>query len=278
MTAWVYLIFFLYGVAFGSFLNVCIHRIPQQQSLLAGSKCPHCKAPVRYYDNIPIVSFLLLRGRCRNCQAPIALRYLLVELSTGILFMAGLWRFGLGWSLLFNTLLLCIILVLMLIDYDYKILPNVITLPGAAIGLLASPFQEQEFYLDSLTQWASSGVRSAQNQDLAVAYVGSLIGLIIGGGLLWLVAELYYRFRKVEGLGFGDVKMMAMVGAFLGWKYALLTVFVGSISGSVVGLAIMKLQNRDASYQMPFGTFLGLGTAISVFFGQELLEWYLQFY
>ena len=278
MTFWVYLVLFLYGITFGSFLNVCILRIPRQHSLLTSSICPRCERRIRFYDNIPLVSFLFLEGRCRHCSDPISIRYFLVEAATGLLFMATYWKFGFGWAWILNTVFLCMIIVLMLIDYDHKILPNVITLSGAVLGLLASPLQDLDFFRDVLTSLIASTLTCQSTRNIVIAYAGSMMGIALGGGLLWLVAELYYRLKKVEGLGFGDVKMMAMIGAFLGWKFALLTIFFGSISGSVVGLILIKFQNRDAHFLMPFGTFLGIGTFISVFVGQEILRWYLRFY
>lgn len=279
MNPWIYPVLFLYGLAFGSFLNVCIYRLPLEQSLWARSRCPHCRSAIRFYDNIPVLSYLVLRGKCRSCHEPVSLRYPLVELTTGLLFLATVWAFDLDWPALVNCCFLCMILVLMLIDFDHKILPNIITLPGVLIGLLLSPLQDPGFFMDRLTLWLSSLPPLGPGyQGLVMAYTGSLLGILVGGGMLWLVAEIYFRMRKVEGLGFGDVKMMAMVGAFLGWRYALLTIFLGSVAGSIVGIAIIKLQHKDFRFEMPFGTFLGLGAGICVFFGQMLLDWYLQFY
>ncbi len=271
-------IFILYGLVAGSFLNACIWRIPRQESLLKRSHCPGCGALIRWYDNIPVISYLRLLGCCRTCKSTISIRYPLVETGTAFLFLALLWRFGPSWVLLPMVPLTCMIVALIFIDLDHMILPDVITLPGALLGLVLSFWQDPVFYSDPLAQSLAAWALPPDWQGTALPLVGSVLGLIVGGGLLWLVAEVYFRLRKVEGLGFGDVKMMAMVGAFLGWKYVLLTIFLGSFSGALFGLVYIRVRRLDMQFQLPFGVFLGLSALVVLLFGPEILDWYLGFW
>ncbi len=222
------------GTAVGSFLNVCIHRLPLGLSLAwPGSHCPSCRAPVKPYDNIPIVSYLWLRGRCRSCKAPISIKYPIVELITGAMFLGAFLLFD-SPVLIQRLLFACAMVVLFVVDLEHRILPDVITLPGIVIGFLFSFF-------------------------MPPGWVDSLIGIIVGGGSLWLLGEIYFRVRHEEGMGFGDVKMLAMIGAFLGWKLMLLTLVLSSFIGSIVGVAMIVLHRGDMKYALPFGTFLALG-------------------
>lgn len=265
-----------YGLVTGSFLNVCIHRVPERETLWTRSRCPHCRKQIAFYDNVPLLSFLLLRGQCRHCHASISWRYPLIEALTALIFLLAFWRFGLTWNLLPVIPFACMIVVLTFIDLDHMILPDVITLPGALMGLLLCFWQDPVFYADALT--ARLALSFPQWSHGVIALCGALLGGIAGGGLLWLVAELYFRWRKIEGLGFGDVKMMALVGAFLGWKYALLTIFLGSFSGAIIGGIYIYLKRLDSRYQLPFGVFLGIAALVSLFAGPEILGWYLGFY
>ncbi|HUI28544.1 MAG TPA: prepilin peptidase [Candidatus Kryptonia bacterium] len=246
---------FLFGSVIGSFLNVCIHRIPIGESIVfPPSRCPHCRTPIRPIDNIPIVSYtLLLRGRCRSCAAPISLRYPLVEAFTGVVGVAVVWRFGVSIEALVAFVFVAALIVVTFIDFDHQIIPDVISLPGIVIGLLLSLVLDRP------------GVKSA------------LLGAALGYGVLYAVATGYYWLRKEEGMGGGDLKLLAMVGAFLGWKAVPLTLLLGSLTGSVVGISLMLLHGRDSRVPIPFGPFLAAGATCALFFGDALIDWYLRF-
>ena len=243
---------FILGAAVGSFLNVCIHRLPLSLSLIKPrSRCPNCETQIAFYDNIPILSYLFLLGRCRHCNAPISMRYPLVEAVTGLFAMALFSRYGFHVEALILFAFVAALVVVTFIDLDHRIIPNLITLPGIAVGFGAS------FFIGTIT-------------------VGdSLLGLLLGGGILFLVATGYYYLTKKEGMGGGDVKLLAMIGAFLGWKGALFTIFVGSALGTVIGVvvAIQSKQGRKAA--VPFGPFLSIGALLYLFFGPPLIRWYI---
>jgi leader peptidase (prepilin peptidase)/N-methyltransferase len=243
------------GLLVGSFLNVCIHRIPQRKSIVTPpSACPHCGYQLRWYDNIPIISYaLLLRGRCRNCRAPISIRYPIIELITMALFLLHLWMFG--WSVLMAVRLAfaCALVVLFAIDLEHHLLPNVITLPGIVAGLIVSTI-------------VPPGLRDA------------IIGTLIGGGVLWLIGEAYYRYSGQEGMGGGDVKMLAMVGAFLGWKLVLVTLVLSSVAGSLIGVIVIATRRGGMKYALPYGTFLALGALAASLTGDQIVAWYLGMY
>lgn len=246
--------FGLFGLAAGSFLNVCIYRLPRGESLVwPGSRCPSCGAPIRWFDNVPILGYLMLAGRCRACQGPIDIRYPLVEVATLALFLLHYAVFGWQPLLAVRLLFACALVVLFAIDLEHQILPNRVTLPGVAVGFLAS-------------LWLPPGWRS------------SVLGILIGGGALWAVAEAYYRVRGEEGLGMGDVKMLAMVGAFLGWQQGLLTLLLASLVGSLVGVTLIVSGRGGLKYVLPFGTFLALGALVASLAGEPLVAWYLSFY
>lgn len=243
---------FVFGLIIGSFLNATIYRLPREISVSRPrSFCPHCQRTIQWYRNIPVVSYLFLRGRCGECGAPISPRYLLVELAVAVIFAASVWRWGVSTRSAVSIGFACAMLVLALIDLDFRILPNVITLPGIFAGLLV-------FFIDPRRTW-----------------VDSALGVALGGGLLYFVAWLYLKVRAKEGMGMGDVKMIAMVGAFLGWKGVLLTIFVASLLGSLVGLTLMAIKGRDWDYALPFGTFLALAAVVVDWGGQEMVRWYL---
>jgi leader peptidase (prepilin peptidase)/N-methyltransferase len=244
----------VFGLAVGSFLNVCIHRLPLDESLVwPGSYCPKCQAPVRWYDNVPVVGFALLHGRCRACGTRISALYPFVEVVTAAVFVGGYLLFGVQPLLVARLLFACSMIVLFVIDLQHRILPNVITLPGVLVGFAFSWF-------------------------LTPGWLDSLIGILAGGGILLLIAEAYYRVRKEEGLGMGDVKMLAMIGAFLGWKLMLVTLVLSSFMGSMIGLAVIALKKGDMKYALPFGTFLAIGALVSSVAGDAMLSWYLGFY
>jgi leader peptidase (prepilin peptidase)/N-methyltransferase len=240
-----------FGAIVGSFLNVCIYRLPRGESIVwPASACPHCKRLLSWYENIPVVSFLVLGARCRTCKRPISIRYPIVEAFTAIMFGLAWWYYGPGPLLASRLVFLAALIVLFAIDLEHHLLPNAVTLPGIVVGLLFSFFTEP-------------------------GPLSSLIGIVVGAGVLYLIAEIYYRLRHEEGLGMGDVKMLAMVGAFLGWKLTLVTLMMASLSGSVVGLALIVTRRGGMKYALPFGTFLALGAAVAATAGLPLLTWYL---
>jgi len=244
----------LFGAAIGSFLNVCIHRLPLGQSIVRPrSACPSCRAELSWSDNVPLVSYLLLRGRCRRCGAPISARYPIVEALTAALFAACWWQFGFSPLFLSRIVLGCALIVLFAIDLEHYLLPNAITLPGTVVGFA--------FSFLGPPGWMSS-----------------LLGILVGGGILFTIAELYYRVRHEEGLGMGDVKMLAMIGAFLGWKLAIVTLMLASVAGAVIGLLLIATRRGDMKYALPFGTFLALGAGMAAVAGPGLLDWYLGLY
>ena len=240
------------GAIIGSFLNVCVHRLPRQQSVAwPPSGCPHCGHMLAWYENIPVVSYLALRARCRKCRAPISARYPIIEALTAAMFLIGMWHYGPSLLLAQRLVLGCVLIVLFAIDLEHHLLPNAITLPAIAGGFVFSFFTEP-------------------------GWVASLIGILLGGGLLYAVAEAYYRVRKEEGLGMGDVKMLAMIGAFLGWKLVVVTLMMASFTGTIVGLGVIASGRGGMKFALPFGTFLALGAAIAATVGPGLLEWYLR--
>jgi leader peptidase (prepilin peptidase)/N-methyltransferase len=244
----------LFGLAIGSFLNVCIYRIPLRQSIVyPASRCMRCGKTLRWYHNIPVLSWLVLRGRCAFCGAGVSGRYPAVELLTAIVFALHGFVFEPGPLLLVRLVFAAVLIVLAFIDIDHRILPDSMTLTGIPLGVLAS-------------LWLPPGWRD------------SLIGVALGGGSLWLIAEGYYRWRKVEGMGMGDVKMLAMIGAVLGWPAVIVTLVLGSCSGALVG-ALMLTRSKDGMrYALPFGTFLSAGALAASLAGEPLVTWYLSFY
>ncbi|UCE18353.1 MAG: prepilin peptidase [Gemmatimonadota bacterium] len=256
MDAFMYFLIFCLGLAIGSFLNVCIYRIPAQKSLIRpGSHCCHCEAPIRPYDNIPLVSFLILGGRCRRCRAKISIRYPAVELMTALLFVALFRAYGPSLQFLIYGPLMAALLVITLIDLNQYIIPDRITIPGALVGLLCSPLNAQ----------LGSGVKGV---------FASLIGFFIGGILFFLIALLGSAVFKKESMGGGDIKLAAMLGTFLGWKGALFSFFLAFFSGALIGAIVLLVSSHRSNTRVPFGPFLALGAACYVFFGELILETY----
>jgi len=259
------------GLVIGSFLNVCILRIPQEVPItVPRSHCPHCKKLIRWYDNVPVLSYLILGGRCRRCKNKISARYPLIEAVSGLISVLLYLKFGLGveWVLFFGFS--AALLVLAFIDLDHRILPDVITLNGMWLGVLSSVYLAQPIPPIVLGIVRVAGLEVTNPRILAL--VGSLLGVVAGGGLLWGVGEAFKRLRGIEGMGFGDVKMMAMVGAFLGAPMALFTIMLGSILGSVIGLVFMGFTGKSRDYELPFGTFLGVAGIVVVLYGENLVQ------
>ena len=244
---------FLVGLAIGSFLNVCIFRLPKRASVVTpGSSCPSCGHRLSWKENIPVVSYLQQRARCRHCQGRISWIYPVVEVSTACLFMGLFLRFGTSPPFFVNAFFFSALIVLMVIDLNERILPNRLTIGGTLAGLACAPFQAGE-------------ILGVSGGDYRAAFLFSVAGSALGGGTLWLVAELYYRVRKEEGLGFGDVKMMFMVGAFVGWRFVWPIIFLGSILGTVIGGTYIYILRKGGRYELPYGSFLGIAAIIIVF-------------
>lgn len=246
---------FCFGAVIGSFLNVCIARIPLGESVVTPrSKCPECGTLISWYQNIPVASFLFLRGRCSRCFKRISIRYPFVELLAGVLFSLTLWDFGFSWATLIYWVFVSILLVIIFIDIDHQIIPNALSLPGVVIGFGAS----------FMIPW--------------LAWQDSLLGIIIGGGSLWLVAFVYRLLTGTEGMGMGDVKLLAMIGAFLGYGAVLPVVLISSFTGAIVGLSAMVLMGKDRNLAIPFGPFLSFGALVVLFWGDQLLSWYFSLF
>jgi len=267
----------IFGAIIGSFLNVVIHRVPREQSIvLPESACPSCRAPIKAYDNIPILSFLILRGRCRKCGARISPRYPAVEALTGLLFATVTWHDGLSFALPFDLVFTASIVALIFIDAEHMILPNVITYPGilfALIARVAVPLLAGPAHFDDLPQLQS--LLPPAYPVWLVSLIGAAIGALAGGGSLWLMGFLWEKLRGVEAMGLGDVKMMFMVGAFLGWRLTILTILIAAFTGSLVGIAMMvRRGERNLQTMLPFGIFLGIGSIASLLIGSRIIDWY----
>ena len=260
------------GAVMGSFLNVVIHRVPREESIaFPASHCTSCGTAIRPYDNIPVVSWAVLRGRCRSCRAPISARYPAVELLTAVLFaLTFVLRSGLTAALPFDLAFVAAVVALIFIDAEHMILPNVITYPGLALALAARAIVPNHYGVAWL------GGADGQTPAWLLSVGGAVLGAAVGGGFLWGVGWLWERLRGVEAMGLGDVKMMFMVGAYLGWPLTLLTIFVGVLTGSVAGVAAMFGRGeRDMQMLLPFGIFLGLGSLVSLLFGTQIIDWYV---
>lgn len=244
----------LFGLAVGSFLNVCIYRLPRGESIsFPASHCPACKTPIRWVHNVPVLGYLWLGGRCAACREAISMQYPVVEATTGVLFAAHGWVFGLDPLLVIRLAFCAALIVLFAIDLHHHILPNVVTLPGIVAGLAASLV-------------------------LPPGWQDALIGAAIGGGVLWAIAEAYYRIRGEDGLGFGDVKMLSMIGAFLGWKLVLLTLVLSSFAGALVGAGLLLTGRGSMKYALPYGTFLAVAALVASLTGPSIVDWYVGFY
>jgi len=268
-------IIFVFGLIIGSFLNVCILRIPIAESVvLPPSHCPSCGTPIKPYDNIPVVSWLVLAGRCRKCKARISAMYPMVEVGTGLLFLACYLVFGINAEALKWAIFAALLIVLTITDLRERILPDKVNFAGLGLGLLLSLFTRP---VDGTSLWLANNLFAYPPPEAALSFTDALIGAGVASGLLWLVAEGYFRARGREGMGLGDVKMMAMAGAFLGLQRALLTILLGSLLGSIIGIAVIAIGRKGRDFELPFGTFLGAGAMLVVFFGSPALDWYRAF-
>jgi len=269
-------VIFLFGIVIGSFLNVCIHRVPEGRSIVTPrSACPRCGAPIAAYDNIPILSFLILRGRGRCCREPISPLYPAIEAVNGLLWVAVYLVYGLTPSALIYAAFASAMLVLAVIDARHRILPHEITFGGVLVALLTSPWQAiHQAQRPTLGRLAYLLGADLSATPWALNLVSALLGLAVGAGMLLTVAVGYYLVKKKEGMGHGDIVMMGFVGAVLGWSLTLLTVFLGSFLGALAGMVLIRRAGGDRSYEIPFGTFLGLAAVISLLCGEILLSWY----
>jgi leader peptidase (prepilin peptidase)/N-methyltransferase len=299
--------FFLFGLIFGSFLNVCIHRIPRGESVVfPSSACPACHQEIKAYDNIPVFSWLILGGRCRHCRTPITPRYAVVELLTGFFFLACYWEFGLSLAAIKFCTFSFLIIGLVFIDAEWKLLPDLLTIPGFFLGVVFSWFVPVDRLLSSLVPvfFRVPAMHGYIGRVLSVA--DSLFGAFVGAAFIFGVGFIYLQARGVEGMGFGDVKLMAMVGAFLGVKLTVFTIFTASLLGTIFGVGMIvsvwmsrtrrrmernresrEVAKRRASqsakmvyrfYQIPFGVFLGGMALFALFFGRTVLSWYWRLY
>ncbi len=243
---------FLFGLVVGSFVNVCIYRLPRNESIVfPSSHCPACKTPVKPWHNIPIVSFLLLLGKCHSCKGKIHWKYPLVELLHGIGFLFILRQFGPSYETAVYLPLFSALIAIIFIDLSHQIIPDVITLPGMIIGVLAG------------------------STILPSGFLNSVIGLFLGGGIFYLVAVLSLKLLKKEGMGGGDIKLIAMIGAFLGWQGVLLTIFLASLSGTIIGILMIIFRGKNRADLIPFGPYLAFGALTSLFWGNGIFSWYL---
>lgn len=259
------------GLLIGSFLNVCIYRMPRDISIVRPrSFCPECEHTVAWYDNVPVLSYVVLRGRCRKCRRPIPARYPIVEILTGLLFFGIVLAHGPSLVAVKECTFAALIVGLVFSDLEERILPDEMTLGGVALGILFAALIPSDTGLLTLflpQEWGPVWLSVAQ----------AVLGAVVSSALLWLVGVLYLRLRKREGLGFGDVKMVAMIGAFLGLQGALLTVILGSVIGSVLGLGYILVTRKDAStYELPFGTFLGAAALFCALLREPLVAWMQQ--
>lgn len=242
------------GLLVGSFLNVCIYRVPRRESVVwPVSRCTKCGRNLAWHEKVPVLSWLVLRGDCRVCGVAISPMYPLVELTTAVLFVAGAMLYGPSGLLAIRLVFWCVLLVLFAIDLRHRVLPDVITFPGIAVGFAASCF-------------------------LPPGWLSSMIGIVVGGGVLFAIAEAYYRVRGQQGLGMGDVKMLAMIGAFLGWRLMVLTLVFASFAGTIVGVSLVASGRSNLQMALPFGTFLAVGGIVAAAVGEPILVWYLGIY
>lgn len=243
----------LFGLALGSFVNVCIYRIPIKKSIISPpSTCPNCGQRIKFYDNIPLISYVLLLGKCRHCRNRIPLVYPAVELLVGLMSLALFIRYGLSYQYFLFLLFAATLITVSFIDLQHKIIPDVLSLPGIVTGFSVS------FFLGHVT------------------WLDSLIGIISGGGALFLVGFVYKLLTGREGMGGGDVKLLAMIGAWMGWMSLPFIVLISSLTGAVIGLAVILLSGKGLRVRIPFGPFLSLGALLYFFFGTELTTWYFR--
>jgi len=261
------LIAFIFGLPVGSFLNVCIYRLPKGKSIVnPPSHCPKCNKKISWFDNIPLISYILLKGKCRNCKTTISPRYFLVELLTGLLFVFLMLKFGFSFDFFIFAIFTCILIIVTFIDFDHFLIPDVLVLPGIVLGLAVSVKNSLLADLSPLFFNVSYPLS---------AFLNSLTGAILGFVSLLVVAILGEMLFKKEAMGGGDLKLLAMIGAFLGWKNVLFTIFMSSLVGSVIGITMLILKKRGRLEYIPYGPYLALAAVISIFWGDILIKKFL---
>lgn len=275
----IYIFIFVIGACIGSFLNVVIYRVPNEMSLLPSSHCPNCDSAIMPYHNIPIFGWLMLRGKCADCKQPISWRYPAIELLTALVFVLVFWQVGLNVFLPVALAFSAAMIALIFIDAEHMILPNVITYPMFVCAIIVRvllPLLPQPYIFSDTKVWPIAGLHAAGYPDWAVSLAGAFLGALVGGGSLWLVGALWKLLRGVDAMGFGDVKLLFAVGALLGWRLTLLTIFLGALTGALAGIVVvMKQKERDLQTQIPFGIFLGIGSIAAMLFGEKIIVWYL---
>jgi leader peptidase (prepilin peptidase) / N-methyltransferase len=267
----------LFGAVIGSFLNVVIHRLPAGESVVfPGSRCPRCGAPIRPWDNVPVLGWLALRARCRDCREPISPRYPLVELANALLWAALALRFGPGLHSLASAAFCSALLAITLIDVDHWIIPDAITLPGILVGLAASFAAPPRESLLADLLYERLGLGRLPGVLASPGFWDSLAAVLVGGGFFWLVAEVSFRVLRKEAMGGGDIKLTAMMGAFLGLRDLSVAVFLALLAGSAIGIALIVAGRKSGKDLIPFGPFLALGGVIAVFWARPLVDGYLR--
>ena len=242
----------LIGLCIGSFLNVVIYRLPRGKSIvIPRSACPHCRTAVRWYDNIPLIGWFWLKGRCRDCHQPLGVQYPVVELLGAMAAVAAVWKYELSLAGGIIFIFLCLLIIITFIDLNHRIIPDRITLPAMVLALLVAPFLPD------------------------FSFVQGLSGLLTGGGVLWAIAAIYGRLTGVDGIGGGDIKLMGLVGALMGWKGALFTLFGGALFGALVGIGLLMVKGNNMRTAIPFGPFLSIAAVIYLFYGNAIIGWYL---
>ncbi len=268
---------FVLGACIGSFLNVVIYRVPNEMSVVfPNSACPACKKPIAVYDNIPIFSWLILGGKCRKCKGTIHWRYPAVELLTACVFVLTYWQLGLSAFLPVGLAFVAAVIALIFIDSEHMILPNVITYPLFIFALIVRVVYPILFRENFFSDTLFAPINGIAGPPWLASLAGALLGALVGGGSLWLVGEAWKRLRGVDAMGLGDVKMMLGVGALLGWRLAIVTIFLGAFSGALIGgIVVLRQKDRNLQTQIPFGIFLGIGAIVALLFGDQMIAWYL---
>jgi len=273
-----YIAIFAIGAVIGSFLNVVIHRVPREQSIVfPNSACPGCRVPIKPYDNVPIVSWLLLGGKYRNCKQPISARYPAVEFLTAAVFVLVFWQVGFTAFLPVALTFAATMISLIFIDAEHMILPNVITYPLFVFAILVRLIFPIFFGAAFFSDISQAPVNALTGHPIWVlSLAGAALGALAGGGSLWLVGAIWKKLRGVEAMGLGDVKMMLGVGALLGWRLSILSIFLSAFAGAVIGsILILRQKEKNLQTHIPYGIFLGIGSFISLLFGERLIAWYL---
>lgn len=274
-----YIFILIFGALVGSFLNVVIHRVPNELSIVfPNSQCPKCDTAIKPYDNIPVLSWLILGGKCRACKAPISVRYPAVELLHALLWVLMYWQFGFTPYLPIALIFASVTVALMFIDAEHMILPNVITYPFFAFAILVRVAFPLIFGAEYFSDMAHTPATAMQGYPLwLISLFSGILGALAGGGSLWLVGAIWKRLRGVDAMGLGDVKMMLGFGALLGWRLSFLAIFFAAFAGAAIGSVVVARQkDKDMQTQIPFGIFLGIGSIISLLFGERLISWYVE--